>query len=609
MHTSFATLFLSVSSFAKRHTVALAVATLVGVIYVAPHIAFRISLGDAYQGIPMMGTANEEYYIGRIQEILDGHPLVGSFTFFEHKEALPLTVPAGEFLFALPSLLFGFSPVAVLQCARFVLPFILFMLVYLLVYELCKNRSVSFSKMTSLVAGLSVTLGYDAVNYRRLFAFFAGDQSLAESFFLWSRPVHPVLGVVLLFACLLCLWHIVSDSRYRKPALWLGTFALALAIPTYFFSWGMILSVWAMLLLMYALRKRFDVVRDLAYLFGGALFLTIPYWVLAYHAGKDLAYAESVLRSGLFYTHYPLLNKLVLLTLVIYGLFALIAFFARKRTDTNSIFVSPSYRFGLALALGGLLAFSQQILTGVTIWPDHFVQYAIPLNMVALLALFHNEIGERWPKVWKSLVTILILFTLWYGAWSQVVVYRNLYPSARELQSASPLFTWLNSARPECVVLTLEEEPATWNLNGLIPAFTHCNIYVDNGSSVLMPFDDVYQRYLMLLRLKGVTPDTIASYMASHEGELRAYLFSNWKGTYNYAHFPDVHDDLLAERIRNLPSDYREFFAQDAVAMLRTYAFDFVVVKGSEKGDVTLREVLPTVRKVFETNEVRVYAL
>lgn len=593
----------------KKHSWALFFACLVGVIYVLPHIIFTSSLGDAYLGIPIMGTANEEYYLGRIHEILDGHPLVGSFSFLEYKTALPLTVPTGEFLFALPSLLLGLSPVTVLQIARFVLPFILFMLVYILVHELCKYRADSLATSTALLTGLSVTLGYDVVNYRRIFAFLAGDQTLAESFFIWSRPVHPILGAILLFACILCFWHIVSHSRYRKPAIFFAVIMFALAIPTYFFSWGMILSILAILLCMCAVQKRFMAMRDLLYVFGAAFLLNVPYWILAWHAWQDSAYAESILRSGLFYTHYPLLNKFVFFTIGIYVIFALYTFLSRKHCEAECEYSMSSYNFGLALALGVLFAFSQQILTGVTIWPDHFVQYAIPLNMVALLTLFYNKVGTHFPKMWRNTVTILMILTFVYGVWSQVVVYRNLYPFAHELQNSAPLFTWLNGEHPECVVLTLEEEPAKWNLNGLVPAFTHCNIYVDNGISILMPFERIYHGYLMSLRLSGVTPSTISSYMAGHEGELRAYLFSNWKGAYNYTKFPDVHDDLLAERIRSLPSDYADFYAKDIVAMLKKYALDFIVVKGSEEFDANVHRIVPQLRRVFETGQVHVYAL
>jgi hypothetical protein len=65
-------------NFLRKHWLALVFAVMIGLIYVGPHIAFIISLEDQYRGIPMMQTPNEISYLARIQEILDGHPMLGS---------------------------------------------------------------------------------------------------------------------------------------------------------------------------------------------------------------------------------------------------------------------------------------------------------------------------------------------------------------------------------------------------------------------------------------------------------------------------------------------------------------------------------------------------
>ena len=78
----------------------------------------------------MMKTPNEDFYLARIQEILDGHPLVGSSAFYEYKGEWSIQPPTAEMIYALPSLIFGFAPASVLVASKFVLPFILFLAVY-----------------------------------------------------------------------------------------------------------------------------------------------------------------------------------------------------------------------------------------------------------------------------------------------------------------------------------------------------------------------------------------------------------------------------------------------------------------------------------------------
>src|SRR3989344_1717925 len=110
------------ASFFRRHFLAVLFACLVGVIYGLPNVLFILSLNGGYQGIPMMQTPNEDSYLARIQEILDGHPALGSPYFFEYKEQLPITPPTGEFFYALPSLVFGLSAPTVLMISKFILP-------------------------------------------------------------------------------------------------------------------------------------------------------------------------------------------------------------------------------------------------------------------------------------------------------------------------------------------------------------------------------------------------------------------------------------------------------------------------------------------------------
>jgi len=49
----------------------------------------------------MMRTANEDFYLARIQEILDGHPSVGSPAFSEYKNEPPLSPPV-RYFFSVP---------------------------------------------------------------------------------------------------------------------------------------------------------------------------------------------------------------------------------------------------------------------------------------------------------------------------------------------------------------------------------------------------------------------------------------------------------------------------------------------------------------------------
>src|SRR3989338_4225558 len=145
--------------FFKEHYMAFGLAILVGLIYIAPNIFFILSLGDDYKGIPMMQSANEESYLARIHEILDGHPMLGSPFLYEYKEEWPIAPPTGEMFYAIPSIVLGVPPQNILIASRFFLPLILFLLVYLIIYRLSDSNAFS-GKINGIAGALFVTLGY-----------------------------------------------------------------------------------------------------------------------------------------------------------------------------------------------------------------------------------------------------------------------------------------------------------------------------------------------------------------------------------------------------------------------------------------------------------------
>jgi len=83
-------------------------ALLTGLIYVAPHVAFRIELGDDYR-YPFLGMADERSYGARIQDAYEGNYTLGNSFLLEHKDAPYLQPPAGEIALALLYRAFGLS--------------------------------------------------------------------------------------------------------------------------------------------------------------------------------------------------------------------------------------------------------------------------------------------------------------------------------------------------------------------------------------------------------------------------------------------------------------------------------------------------------------------
>lgn len=589
------------SRFFKVHLLAIIFAVSVGVLYIAPHLVFIFSLGDDYKGIPIMQTANEDEYLLRIQEIIDGHWGLGSPLFFEYKDQPPLSPPAGEFFYAVPAMVFGTSAVNILIASRFYLPLILFLLVYFLIWKLTREPVSVSGKMNAVVGAIFVTLGYDLVDYGWVLGLLSGKNILAGNLLIWSRPVNPILGAIFLFSFLILVWGVIQNTKKIKSAIFFASVFLALMIGSYFFSWGIAAAVLAVLILIYLFKKEYAISFKLALIFPLGFLFSAPYWYAAWRAASSPWYQESVLRSGLFLTHYPLFNKLLIAALIFYAI--LFLFFREK--FKQGLNLSGWHWFSLALVFGGLLAYNQQILTGRTIWPYHFVQYTIPLAMVIFMTLLYNIIREKNKYVWKVFVSVIAVSSLSLGAYTQLNALNKSYSRYIPLQRYASLFDWLNSQKNGCVVLEIGEGKEFDNFDNYIPAFTHCDLYDSKWVFSLMPEERIYHNYFTRLFLNGITPENIEEYIARNPGEVGSRLFTNFKELFNVKDFPDFKDGGLEKRFVELADKYKEFFKKNIISELKKYRLDYILINGK----ITRQEsdLVNAFEKVYETDDFIIY--
>jgi len=586
----------------RSHILAVLFALFVSVLYGLPFVLFPLSLGSDYHGVAMLRTANEESYLGRIHDIVDGHGALGSPFLFEYKDEPPLAPPTGEWLYALPVLLFGVSLITVLAVSKFILPAILFLLVYALILRLTEGGGWQ-AKLNAVAGGLFVVLGYDLIDYRTVGMYLKGIDAPA-SFLLWARPVNPILGALFLFSFLLCVVAILRNTAKRRSAIVGGAVFLALMFSSYFFSWGIALSVLGMLIVLLLVRKEYRTAGTLTALVPLGILFATPYFVGAWRATQSPWYSASVLRNGLFLTHYPIWNKLLFATLLFF-LVALAVDFLLKKKRGIAVSVAPWHLFTGALLLGGFWAYSQQILTGRTIWPYHFVQYTIPLAMIVVMVLLFRIVREHSQALWGVLVSVVMFSSLSFGLYTQVSAYRGAYPYFAGIQHYGALFSWLNAKQKDCVVFVNEDRPETVMLNTVIPAYTHCNRYASSELYSLMPEERSLDSYLATLRLRGVSSETIDSYMQGHKNEAGGYLASNWQGVFGVKDFPDFSDPLFERRLQQFPLQYKEFMRKDFETELRRNRLDYILIKGEPSANA---ESLLRSRKVlYADGDVKVY--
>ena len=551
--------------FFRRHWLACVFALLVGALSVAPHLLAVRAIGNDYRGMPFMYLDDEDIYLGRIHEIIDGHWPVGSPMFHEYKNTPTLMLPLAESAYALASRITGLSLVSVFVVSWFVFPALLFLLVYAFCRRLLtKDGQESLTvNLEAVVGGLLVTLGYDLFYdvQRTLHVLRGTDQGVWLS--IWTRPVNPISGALTLFAYLTMVWEIVKRKR-----TWLivpTAFLLCLMV-SYVFSWAIAVSISVILFIAYLFRKDWSVVKRLGLMLFAGVGGSIAY-LLSQSPVIGQNSQASLLRNGLFFTHVPLLNKTLLVAIVLFLVFT--ALRTWKTKNLRDVLTRDWWLFCAALLIGSLWAFSQQILTGRTIWPYHFVQYTKPLSSIALLVAGFHLLRPSWPRAWRTamfgLVSVCILTIVVLTS-----TYRSVLVDFRARQAPMEAFAWLEShAQKDCVVLTKE---TTENLARLVPAFTHCDVYLSSWTFSGVPAERVRHNFFIQLSLKDLTPETARQYLTEHREVVRETFFSNWTELF---HLGD--ESWIERKIDELIPQYAEFAQKDFHQQLKQYRLDFVL--------------------------------
>ena len=550
-------------NFVHTHAIGLAFAFFVGACAVIPSLVPPILLGADYHGIAFVANNDENAYRARIHEILDGHLAVGSTNLYEHKDDKGVIPPIHEYLYAIPAFFFGLSGVIVFS--KFLLPALLFFLVYRFVRSLGGEGdaySRSILVWTAVAAGLFASFGLDAGNIHQQIDLLKGTHDAFASLS-WTRLVNPIIGaleILVFFLALLKVWK----EKHRKATIVAGlTMALSVG---YFFGFGIIAcTLGAAGLAALFLRDMARVVR-LATIGVIGIVCSLPYWILALSAASGEEGRILSERNGMYFTHDAVVNKFLLLTTVFTLLSFCYAYFYKRYRDELS-----SWGFVFIVLSGSWIALNQQVITGRAIWYYHFAQYTMPIGFIVLAVVGYLVWRRQFPRFYRVALTggivVSALLLVLTG-----LSYRYGMGDFKALQQHGDLFSFLNNEAPkDCVVFIKEEsDPA----EPMIPAYTHCNvystIYLFNG----VPRDRTLHNFLLRMRLEGVTEADMHQYLLAHEPEIRHYFFDNWDQI-----FASGIDSWVEGRIVMLEDAYRPFLKEDMKREMLMYRMDYFAVR------------------------------
>jgi hypothetical protein len=545
----------------KVHRLAIILSLIVGALSVAPHFLAAGALGPDYRGMPYLPLDNEDEYISQIQEIIDGHWLTGSPFYFEYKSLPPFMLPYGAFIYAIPSLIFHIDAMSVVILYKFLLPTVLFLLVYGFML-LITDKSVSHQKLTANAAGAFFAFCYEIVSLNNVVSFIRTGTAAVEVS-LWTRPINPIVGALALLAFLFALWSVIKSKRYLASII--CGFIVGF-MTFYFFAWALALSILLFLLIIYSIKRSWDIVNRFAVTIVVAFIASTPFFLSGFLVNRLGLSSE---RIGLFYTHVPLLNKTVIAVIAI---FVFLTLLGKWRQRDQEIITHDWWILSFSVLLGSLWVYIQQIFTGITIWPHRFVQYTEMFSSVALFIAGNMIIAKLWPRLWRYLMISTIVLSFTNGV-IMTSGYQSTLEYYRDVQRYVYFFKWLNENAPkDCVVLVGE---VNHKLTGLITAFTHCNVYFNDALLFAgVPQERIMHDFYTRLRMEGVSATSVKPFLESNPGLIRQYFWENV--AQNLKSGGDAWVDKQIDRVEN---EYPTILAGNLADDIKKYRADYLVTE------------------------------
>ncbi|MFA4833294.1 MAG: hypothetical protein WC619_00425 [Patescibacteria group bacterium] len=565
----------------KYHWLAFLLAFIIGLLVLWPTLYSINKIGrENFKGIYPMFSNDEVHYLSQIKEVSDGHPELGNTFIAEHKDR-----PAGRPAFAARILagMAGIFNVSVLKLAAindFILPFIGFILSYLLFFRITKNKYISI---------------FFPVFY---YILFIGE---------FGRPINPQFSFIFFTLGLLALTAVIENFGIKKKFIFynilLGV-ATGLLIRLYPYYWTSVFVLYVIYLFLIAVKD-----KKFLYYFSGwvafalsAFFTSFTYFLNINKAALNPFFSEFSARLGMINTHWPGCFINVLLLVI-----ALLAVYLSKDKikDYKLLFLAYS------LPISGIIVNWQNMITGKYLqFSSHYYLVTILFVLLAFAIIIESTI-KSYKKGESKIILLFFFFILSFlfyrhsdDVLASIYISNDKIEKTARDQELSSVADWINSnTLPDSSFLTFGEDYG-W----LIPVYTRGNLFTNAYSSYYLTSDmELEERWVIqnifneninydyiLKNNRGIWGNKFIDNYQNKEVRRKIKEFFTGKEYDGNALVPD-------EYITRVLNKYNNFRKVDLKELFSRYSIDYVLLDG-DKANKEIIEKLDR-EKCFEPLE------
>lgn len=570
--------------FINQHYLAIILAVIVGFLMILPQIIFMIQTGDDYAGINILATDSEIHYLARFQEIDEGDWGWDTvFLTFNKKEAYQRP-HFGQVLMYSFGQLFFLSPVQINLLTKFILPAILFLLIYFFVLSFTKDKRIALS------APAGVMLWHGISSLSEIKNFLANNLVIPKPS-IFSRPVIPILGIIFLFAFFYVFYLYIRQGKKIYP--WLAGIFLGFSLYIYFFTWSFLIVFIGVAGLWFLFKKDWHNFKKILKVIFLALLINLPYLFNLYKFINLKSFSSVTNQVGLKISNSPIIGVYLILAWVLYFL-----------GWRSKIIKGKNLWFWFCLNVSFVIILNQQIITQRIIQPGHYHWYVIkPLVIVLLIWFVFNFIKNKCKACAWALFLILIAGGFYLLITQQIFTYAQSKDDVLvHSQAYAPVYQWLNqNTDKNQIILSPARDVAQYHL---MSCYTHLDEY-SFRNKVLFPYSYEQNKHILFLeyRLNKITPNMAQELFPT---KLREELFYKIYDYYFYKTAYLESGKSTDEAVEEILAEYIDFYQKDLELQFKKYPIDYLLWDQELNPDWDL-DKLDFLKLIFQANGVKIY--
>lgn len=579
----------------QQHWLVIVLASVIGFLVMLPIIRSIHNLGVSnFKGVYPILIDDEEHYLARTKDVIDGHPGLGNAYLAEHKGDPYMAPPLAEWLLAKTAFLFHLPVATLFFYLDFILPFCGFIFFYFLLYIITKQKRIAV-----------------------VFVFLFFILFLREA----NRPIIQQFVFLPFFLGLWAVWrsYITVDKKSFFYSFLVSVFyGILLYISPYF--WTTLITLYFLTLgATFLVQKNIKfVLKSGAVFIFGALLFSWPYLVNLSQATANAFFTETSMRMGMLNTHWP-----ACFYSIFFALFTLILLLVSRKAIEKEKFT-----FALACLATIIIVNWQNVITGkYLLFSSHYFPPIIILIFVcsAIIfvslhesktnGLFLNKNKEKIVIFGLLVLIVLIADRQFAGTKLALAVSANKEKMV-ELQNLSVVFDWFNQNTPKDSVIYFLGDDKYANFS-LYPIYTHNNIY-SGGCDVcfLLSNEELLDRAIrhnifnnafseQFIRSNRFGP-LILYYVSVYQNEqVRNEIISTLtkKNEKTIDIFPPEYIDWEVKK-------YNEIKKEDVESALKKYQLDYIVLNMKKDDSKAMAEKLKKydfIKMLVKLNDVIVY--